>query len=475
MRIRADVLERLPGGGFGLREVKASARVKPEHLDDCAVQLHVLEGCGLRIDSVELVHVNPAYLRERGRDRLGRLLRAQPISRARWPPRCRACASAWLASTPWCARRARPRSSRRATASLPTTASSGITARAAKPDDWIFHLPRIGKRFETLRAAGIERIVDIPDELAAAGRSMSGSARRFGTGGCSSSPDSATRFARPTRPPTTSTSRRRTPRFRSTPARGRTRSSPSSGRSTRTTAAASLRHREFLADGAADPRREFAETLVAALRRRRRARARLLVLREHPARPSSHDRFPDLAPALGRIRDRLFDLLPVVRSHLYHPDFDFSFSIKAVAPALAPGLDWSDLDAIAEGAAASAAFASPRGRPGPGRRARAACAPLCAATAPATRWRWRACTRRCARWLAGPSAPVWYTPGRDSHRRHLQAARAADPLPRGLGRGEPRREGRPRRPERRRQDHHLPADHARGGARRRADLRSIAA
>jgi predicted RecB family nuclease len=69
-------------------------------------------------------------------------------------------------------------------------------------------------------------------------------------------------------------------------------------------------------------------------------------------------RFPDLAPGLRRIGDRLFDLLPVVRSHLYHPGFDFSFSIKTVAPALAPGLDWSDLDTIAEGTAASAAFAS---------------------------------------------------------------------------------------------------------------------
>jgi predicted RecB family nuclease len=69
-------------------------------------------------------------------------------------------------------------------------------------------------------------------------------------------------------------------------------------------------------------------------------------------------RFPDLSPALRRIRDRLFDLLPVVRRHLYHPGFDFSFSIKTVAPALVPGLDWDDLDVIADGAAASTALAA---------------------------------------------------------------------------------------------------------------------
>ena len=120
---------------------------------------------------------------------------------------------------------------------------------------------------------------------------------------------------------------------------------------------ASLRHREFLADGAADPRREFAETLVAALGG---DDAPVLVYSPFESTQLGRlaERFPDLAPALRRIRERLFDLLPVVRSHLYHPDFDFSFSIKSVAPALAPDFDWDDLGAIADGASASAAFAA---------------------------------------------------------------------------------------------------------------------
>jgi hypothetical protein len=46
-----------------------------------------------------------------------------------------------------------------------------------------------------------------------------------------------------------------------------------------------------------------------------------------------------------------------VRRHLYDPDFGFSFSIKQVAPALAPGVGWDDLDGIAEGTTASRAFA----------------------------------------------------------------------------------------------------------------------
>jgi predicted RecB family nuclease len=118
-----------------------------------------------------------------------------------------------------------------------------------------------------------------------------------------------------------------------------------------------LRHREFLAPGAADPRREFAETLVAALSD---PTAPVLVYSpfESTQLGALAGHFPDLAPGLRRIRERLVDLLPIVRSHLYHPDFDFSFSIKNVAPALAPGLDWGDLGPIADGTAASNALAA---------------------------------------------------------------------------------------------------------------------
>jgi len=37
------------------------------------------------------------------------------------------------------------------------------------------------------------------------------------------------------------------------------------------------------------------------------------------------------------------DLLPAVRSHVYHPDFGGGFSIKKTLPALVPGLSYADL------------------------------------------------------------------------------------------------------------------------------------
>src|SRR5205823_3857080 len=52
---------------------------------------------------------------------------------------------------------------------------------------------------------------------------------------------------------------------------------------------------------------------------------------------------PRFAKELERIEKRLVDLLPVIRRHVYHPDFGGGFSIKKTLPALVPGLSYADL------------------------------------------------------------------------------------------------------------------------------------
>ena len=68
------------------------------------------------------------------------------------------------------------------------------------------------------------------------------------------------------------------------------------------------------------------------------------------------DAFPDLAERLQAILDRLTDLLPIIRDHVYHPDFRGSFSIKKVLPALVPELSYAGLD-VADGDTAITRFA----------------------------------------------------------------------------------------------------------------------
>jgi hypothetical protein len=65
--------------------------------------------------------------------------------------------------------------------------------------------------------------------------------------------------------------------------------------------------------------------------------------------------FPDLARPLKQVRERIIDLLPLIRTHVYDPQFHGSFSIKAVLPALVPELGYDDLD-IADGNSASSAY-----------------------------------------------------------------------------------------------------------------------
>src|SRR5256885_9905309 len=56
--VGVDILERTPRG-YGVIEVKASSRRKPEHLPDLAVQVHALRRAGLPLERVELMHLNP--------------------------------------------------------------------------------------------------------------------------------------------------------------------------------------------------------------------------------------------------------------------------------------------------------------------------------------------------------------------------------------------------------------------------------
>src|SRR6266704_1914867 len=55
-----DILEHGPRG-YGVIEVKATNRLKPEHIPDVAVEVHVLRRSGLRVDRAELMHLNPKY------------------------------------------------------------------------------------------------------------------------------------------------------------------------------------------------------------------------------------------------------------------------------------------------------------------------------------------------------------------------------------------------------------------------------
>ncbi len=115
--------------------------------------------------------------------------------------------------------------------------------------------------------------------------------------------------------------------------------------------AGQLHHREWLAEGRADPRPGLARAVVEAAQDADFVLAyfapfeRKMLL--HLARV-----VPRYTDELKQIADRLFDLLPVVRNHVYHPSFAGSFSLKKVYPGLVGGAGYASLEVQDGGAAA---------------------------------------------------------------------------------------------------------------------------
>ena len=112
-----------------------------------------------------------------------------------------------------------------------------------------------------------------------------------------------------------------------------------------------LDHYQWVPEAPGDPRAEIATRIVDAC-----AGARTVVAYSAGFEKSGLEALaialPGQAAALRDVISRLADPLPVVREHVYHPDFDGSFSLKKVLPALVPDLGYDDL-AIAEGHSAS--------------------------------------------------------------------------------------------------------------------------
>jgi len=100
-------------------------------------------------------------------------------------------------------------------------------------------------------------------------------------------------------------------------------------------------HHAFLWREREDPRRPFSEALLQAVR----PTGSIVVYSgfEKNVIRNMAEIFPDLAPRLVPLEERLFDLLPAIRDHYYHPGFRGSFSIKSVLPVLVPGKGYGAL------------------------------------------------------------------------------------------------------------------------------------
>ena len=119
----------------------------------------------------------------------------------------------------------------------------------------------------------------------------------------------------------------------------------------------SLEHYEFLGTPPVDPRPAFIVELLARLE----DSGSIIVWNQgfemNRLREIARD-FPVYASSVEPVLDRFIDLMvPFRRKHLYKPEMNGSYSLKAVLPALVPDLSYSDLE-IQEGGTASETYES---------------------------------------------------------------------------------------------------------------------
>jgi predicted RecB family nuclease len=226
---------------------------------------------------------------------------------------------------------------------------------AAKRPDWIGYLPGLrAAPFAQLRAGGVESMADLPEDFSRtpAQRNARASAAR---GAAVVASDLVRRLEGFGPPADCLDFEAILPEVPVFPGTRPFEVVPFQWSAQLWQAGGELLHAEFLGDGRADPRRDFAENLLAAFAQRTLP---ILVYSgfESEVIGALGRGFADLSNELERLRARLRDLLPVVRRAVYHPAFLGSFSLKRVAPVLCPGFTFSDLPGIADGGAASRAW-----------------------------------------------------------------------------------------------------------------------
>lgn len=353
-RTRPDVLVRTGPARFEIVEVKAGGRVRDYHATDLAYQVAVLEAAGVAVARAGVLLVDREYVYPGGPLDLDRLFRHVDLSDdvARLVPDVRSRIAALLEI---------------AVSDAPPTVAPGAQClvpyrcpffghcHAAAPPHPVTDLPRLtGEQLAELVRLGIADIHAVPADFPGLTPLQARARAAVIAGGAVREPAIVERLAAIARPAHFVDFETFAPAVPVYPGTRPFEQVPFQWSDHVLGPDGTIVHREFLHDADGDPRRAFAESLLAAT-----ADAASLVVYssfEGDVLTALAGELPDLAPALRERRDRIVDLLPLVRDHCYHPELRGSFSIKRVLPAFVPGLGYDDL-AIRDGLTASLSHA----------------------------------------------------------------------------------------------------------------------
>jgi uncharacterized protein DUF2779 len=342
--VRVDILERLSKESWRLIEVKASTRTKRVHLDDLAIQAYVLAGSGVHLETACVMHVNRDYVYRGGELDLKQLFVQHDLTQevfslaAELPDHLRPMKEMLVAFSP-------PDIEPGRHCYTPYGCPFWDFCTRDKPARWIFHLPGTKRSFEKLTDLGIHEIDAIPE-----GFKLSGTQQRMKDNMEWIGPalKTALRTARyPIHHLDFEAFMTAVPVYRGTRPY---RPIPFQWSNHIETEDGVLRHEQYLSTDRRDPREELALALLASVGRE----GSICVYSGYEWRTLMElaELMPGLKRALSTVATRLWDLLPIIRQHYYHPEFNGSFSIKSVLPALNASLDYRNLE-IRDGGLAS--------------------------------------------------------------------------------------------------------------------------
>jgi hypothetical protein len=364
VRVRPDVLVRVNGTEiWDMIEVKSSTKVKDEHIPDAAIQAEVIEAAGVQLRFKSILVINNKYRYEGGDLDLDQLFkledRTEEVKERQAGIRAEVVDLFQVIDS-----NVEPIIEPGRHCMNPYPCSFYEHCTQDKPDNWVMQLPRIEQeQVDSLREMEVEDISEIPADFPSnewherIRRSVVTGQPWFSAElsealGPADYPIYILDFEAFSSaiPPYEGTRS-----YQQIPFQWSCHIDYGDGE---------LEHLEFLADGTRDPRREVIESLIQAVG----DTGRIVMYHDFECRIIKDliQDFPEYSNELNQIRDRLWDLLPVVRNHVYHPDFHGQRTLKKVLPALVPELAYGDLD-IQAGDAASALFkkvAIDPGRPG---------------------------------------------------------------------------------------------------------------
>jgi hypothetical protein len=353
VRIRTDILTKTRDRRFDLFEVKSTLDMKPEHEWDLALQYYVLVGIGIPIRGARLMHLNRDYVYPGGEYDLKRLFKFKNLTHLVKKRRPEIVTS--LRQMRKTLRAQCPEISVGPQCRSPYRCKFYGHCHENEPDYSMNQLPRLSPGLrEHLTARGIIKISEIPNDFEGLSELQARAVAAVKTATRFHDPAISRRLERLKFPIHFLDFESLAPALPVYPGTRPYQTIPFQWSDHVLKADGDVVHREFLHDDRTDPRRIFTEELLAALG----AGGSILVYSsfEDSRLAELSEAFQDLASRLQCVRERIVDLLPLIREHIYDPGFRGSFSLKSVLPVLAPDPGYDGL-AISNGALASLAYA----------------------------------------------------------------------------------------------------------------------